>query len=236
MTLEDLLGPAFLSEGYVGHLSYLLLVISMMMRNMAALRLFVIASALTGIAYDLVWLRNPVGVFWEGLLLLVTLVQLIRLWHRDRRARFTDDEARMIAAWFKGASAGQHRLLLDMGRWENLPEGTILTREGERPDFLCFLSEGVARVEIDSQLVAEVGPGHFIGEMSLLDENRASASTHLAGPARLWRIERDKVERLRDTGSALWPVLEAAITLDMRAKIIAGNRRGAGAADPATAG
>ncbi|KPP89727.1 MAG: Cyclic nucleotide-binding domain [Rhodobacteraceae bacterium HLUCCA08] len=228
MTLEDLFGPAFLSEGYVGHLSYLLLVISMMMRNMLALRLFVIASALVGIVYDWIWLGNPVGVFWEALLLLVTLVQLVLLWHRDRRARFSDEEARMIAAWFRSGSTGQHRLLLDMGRWEDLPAGTTLTRDGERPDFLCYLSDGAARVAIDDQVLAMIGPGHFIGEMSLLDENRASASARLTGPSRMWRIERAKVERLRDTGSALWPVLEAAITLDMRAKIIAGNRRGAG--------
>lgn len=48
------INAAFSTGGFVGHLFYVLLIISMTMRDITYLRLFVIASALVGIAYDLV--------------------------------------------------------------------------------------------------------------------------------------------------------------------------------------
>lgn len=64
MTWSDLLGPAFLADGYVGHLSYLLLVISMMMRRMLLLRLFVIASALS--ASPMICSGSTTRSVWSG--------------------------------------------------------------------------------------------------------------------------------------------------------------------------
>ena len=55
---------SFITEGWMGHLSYLLLVFSMLMRRMLWLRLFVTASAVAGVLFDGLWLQNWVGVFW----------------------------------------------------------------------------------------------------------------------------------------------------------------------------
>jgi hypothetical protein len=73
LTLES----AFSTGGLVGHASYLLLVLSMMMRGMTLLRIFVILSAFVSILYDMVWLKDPVGVFWESMLVLVNIVQFV---------------------------------------------------------------------------------------------------------------------------------------------------------------
>ena len=214
---------AFSTGGLVGHLSYVLLVISMLMRNISALRLFVIASALVGIAYDLVWLRNPVGVFWEALLLIVNLVQLWLLWQRDRRARFSAEEAEFIAERLAGLSPGRCRDLLDMGRWENLPPGSELTRQGAAPRFLTYLAQGAAEVRVDGRRLTSVGAGHFVGEMSLLGDGLASATVTAPGPLRVWRIEMEKVTRLEEARPTIANALKAGIAQDMRRKIVAGN-------------
>jgi hypothetical protein len=53
LTLESALSP----QGLFGHTSYILLVISMMMRRMVWLRILVILSAIVGITYASVVLR-----------------------------------------------------------------------------------------------------------------------------------------------------------------------------------
>lgn len=70
LTIESALSPG----GLVGHTSYLLLVVSMLMRRMWLLRILVIASSLVAITYDMVWLKDPVGVFWESLLVSVNVI------------------------------------------------------------------------------------------------------------------------------------------------------------------
>lgn len=221
--MEYWIDAAFSTGGFVGHLSYVLLVVSMMMRDISVLRLFVIASALAGIAYDLFWLRNPVGVFWEGLLLLVNVVQLYLLWRRDRRAQFTEEEDAYISSRLQGLSPGRCRDFLNIGRWEDLSEGHVLTRQHERPEYLTYLAKGAAKIMVDGREVATVLGGHYVGEMSLLGDGDASATVVISEPARVWRIKTDKVMKLKQDRPNIANALQAGIAVDMRRKIVASN-------------
>ncbi len=217
---------SFITDGWAGHLSYLLLVLSMLMRRMFWLRLFVIASALAGIAFDHFWLNNPVGVFWQTLLILVNLAELFILWRNDRRASFSAEEKRFRDTLLPGLSPGRTRRFLDHGRWETLAPGTVLTREGQPPDFLTYLDDGDIRIEAHGRLLRVVAGGHFIGEMSLMGDGRAVATATVQTHARVWRIERVKLARLRDTAPATMSVLELGIARDMRAKLVFQNATG----------
>ena len=214
---------AFSTGGLVGHLSYILLVASMMMRDISTLRLLVIASAIAGIAYDLFWLGNPVGVFWEGLLLIVNVTQLYLLWRQNRKATFSDEEKRLISTRLKGLSPGRCRDLIDMGRWENLASGSVLTRQAEQPEFLTYLANGAATISVDDQKVATVRAGHYIGEMSILGQGHATATVVTTQPARVWRIEPQKVARLIQDRPNIANALQAGIAMDMQQKIVATN-------------
>lgn len=82
LTLESALSPG----GLLANLSWLLLVASMATRSMLRLRILAILSGLTGVAYDVFWLHDPVGTFWESGFVLVNLGQWIWL-IRERRRR-----------------------------------------------------------------------------------------------------------------------------------------------------
>jgi len=221
--LENWIVSAFSAGGFVGHLSYVLLIVSMMMRDISLLRLFVVASAIVGIAYDLVWLKNPVGVFWEALLLLVNLVQLLLIWRDNRKAKFSNEEAAFVGERLKGLSPSHARHLLDLGRWETLPAGSVLTTQGETPAFLTFIADGEATVEVDGKPAAYVAGGNYIGEMALVGEACASATVRLTKLARVWRLEFSKIDRLKKNSPTIANALQAGITDDMRRKILASN-------------
>jgi CRP/FNR family cyclic AMP-dependent transcriptional regulator len=58
-----------------------------------------------------------------------------------------------------------------------VPEGTMLTREGDSGREFFVVVEGRARVAVgDRSRVAALGPGASFGEMSLLDQGPRSAS------------------------------------------------------------
>lgn len=214
----------FLTDGFFGHLSYVLLIVSSLMRRMFWLRLFVLGSAVAGIIYDGIIIGNTVGAFWQVLLVIVNVVQLVRLWLRDHRARFTAEEQGMIDSWLQGGTPGAKRLLLDLGRWETLEPGAVLTEEGKRPRFLSFLTSGTARVTADAEEVLTVTPGHFIGEMSLMGDGLASATVSVAETARVWQIERVKLDRMKMNQPELYGLIEAGTALNLRNKVIRGNR------------
>jgi len=87
-----------LSEGgLVGNLSYILLIVSMAMRDIFWLRLFAICAGLMGAAYAYLWLNHPVGVFWELCFTLVNVVQWSVLLYERRLRKLSPEDARIKA-------------------------------------------------------------------------------------------------------------------------------------------
>ncbi len=214
---------AFSVGGLVGHVAYLLLVLSMLMRTLFWLRLLVIASALTAILYAGLWLRDPVSLFWESLLVTVNVIQIAVEWGRRRRARFSAEEHAFVKARFPGLGPHEARRLLDLGQWGDLAPGTRLTTQDRTVTRLVYLAGGRVDVEVDGRRVATCLPGNFVGEMSLVDGGTASATTTVAESARAWQISSQVVERLRADQGRLIAALELGIAQDLKAKIMAAN-------------
>jgi CRP-like cAMP-binding protein len=66
----------------------------------------------------------------------------------------------------------------------SFPAGHVLCREGEPGRELMLVLEGSARVEKQGQAVATLGPGEFVGELSLLDLGPRTASVVADGAMR----------------------------------------------------
>lgn len=223
--MELTLDSAFSTGGMVGHLAYVLLVASMLMRSMVWLRIVVIASALVAVLYAAVWLGDPVSLFWETMLVAVNIAQLTLTWVLNRRARFTAEEQGFVDARLPGLSRQEARRLLNLGQWQDVPQGHELTRQGAKVATLVYLTGGAARVQVDGRTVATIQPGHFVGEMSVVDGGPASATVAMAAPGRLWALPRPALDRLRADGSRLAAALELAIAHDLKAKVVLANTR-----------
>jgi hypothetical protein len=223
--LELTLESAFSTGGLVGHTSYLLLVASMLMRDMTRLRILVIASALVAITYDTVWLKDPIGVFWETLLVTVNVVQIGLIWNKNRRTQFNADEQALVNARLSRLDPHDARAILNMGFWADGAAGTELTRQNRPVRFLVYLLSGQVDILCDDQKVGTCVPGNFIGEMSLLDNSNASATAVVAAPSRYWMIPTDEIRKMRIVAPELAEAIEMGIAQDLKTKILALNAR-----------
>jgi hypothetical protein len=221
LTLESALSPGAM----VGHFAYLLLVISMLMRSITWLRIFVILSAIVALIYGWVFLHDPVTVFWETMLIIVNVVQIFLIWQANRRATFNEDEKRMIAERLRGLSPREARRLLDMGLWVEGAPGTELTEQGQPVKHLVYLVSGLAEIDVDGRIVGQCEAGNFVGEMSLVDGGPASATARVTEQAHYWMIATDKLRKLRAEASPLMAALEVGIAHDLKTKIMASNSR-----------
>ncbi|MEM1072875.1 MAG: cyclic nucleotide-binding domain-containing protein [Pseudomonadota bacterium] len=214
---------AFSTGGLVGHISYVLLITSMTMRSMTWLRILVIGYAIVSITYAAVWLKDPVSIFWETVLVIVNLIQLAREWLRQRRAVFSDEEARFVATRFSGLSKADARQLLNLGVWVDGATGTNLTTEGEPVDHVAYISEGSVDVYHSDARVGTCRPGNFIGEMSVLGHTAASATAVVAEKARYWLIPSEKLLELQEHSPTLASAFQAGIAQDLSTKVISNN-------------
>ncbi|GAB3594234.1 hypothetical protein GCM10027446_17760 [Angustibacter peucedani] len=67
----------------------------------------------------------------------------------------------------------------------HLAAGEVLTRQGEPGAELYLLLDGVLRVDVDGDPLAEVGPGAVLGERALLEEGRRTSTLTAVTPSRV---------------------------------------------------
>ena len=90
--------------------------------------------------------------------------------------------------------------LAKSGRFETLPVETRLATQGASHRTLCVLLSGKASVYChahgDYVHLADVKPGETIGEMNMIDPQKASADVTITEKARVWIIEVEQFQTI----------------------------------------
>ncbi len=89
----------------------------------------------------------------------------------------------------------------------SVAEGTAIIREGEGGREFVIVSEGTVRITRGDEVLAERGPGAFIGEIALLDGSPRNATVVATSAVRAYVLNRAEFETL------------VADSPDLRAKI-----------------
>ena len=77
-------------------------------------------------------------------------------------------------------------------------DGEALTRQGEPGDDFFLVVDGTVVVERNGQRVAKLGPGDFLGEISLVDGRPRTATATADGPVRLLVLSHRDFDQLLD--------------------------------------
>ena len=78
----------------------------------------------------------------------------------------------------------------------SVSEGKHLVEEGDYAYEFMAIEEGSAEVRRGDQILAELGPGDFFGEMGLIDSERRNATVIAKTPLRLITLDRWDMKRL----------------------------------------
>jgi CRP/FNR family transcriptional regulator/CRP/FNR family cyclic AMP-dependent transcriptional regulator len=84
----------------------------------------------------------------------------------------------------------QLRAVAALSKVVEMPAGSVLMRAGEPGDEFFMIIDGAAMVEISPRKRRRMGPGEFLGEMSLLDGEPRSATVRAETDIRLLVVVR----------------------------------------------
>jgi len=96
-------------------------------------------------------------------------------------------------------------------------KGRVLTRQGGLGMEFLLILEGSARVERDGKVIARLGPGDFLGEMSLIDGKPRSATVIADSPSALLAVQARSFRTLLDTVPGLQRKVLIALCERLRA-------------------
>lgn len=209
-----------------GHFTYLLLIISMLMRRMVTLRLLAVASGLAKIVYRAVLVVDPVSVLWEAIFVLVNVVQLLIIWYYEYHHRYSEEQQHFADNMPADVDKAALKRLLDLSDLQRHAAGDVLTREGEPVTRLLYLADGIVQIEHGGRIVAICGPGDYIGELSYLSGNPASATAVVVKPARVLAFEQSRLAAAIKGDAPLRRTLESALNRNLAGKLVRSNEAG----------
>jgi Cyclic nucleotide-binding domain len=203
----------------VGHLNYILVILSVSMSSMRWLRIFAIASGAVGVFYYGFLVSDEISATWEFIFALVNAIQLAIVFLSGRRRARDEDEVLLVETVMPTLDGNLRARLLKMARWQTREPGEVLVEEGEDTPHLVFVARGAASVEKGGVLVGVCGPGDFLGEMSFLTGRPASATVRVANEVRCCVFDPEKLKLMARKAPAIRQALEFSFNRNLVGKL-----------------
>src|SRR5262249_12415537 len=150
--------------------------VALAMPTIGLIRWMALVAGIAGALLATFVASDPIGFFWWGLLIVVTLVRIVFSTSRRPGRPLTAEEQVFRDRVVPRLSPGQVRRLLDAGQWREVMPGATLTRAGERVSELGFIVRGQVDIIVDGRKVAECGPASLVGEIGMSTGNPATAT------------------------------------------------------------
>jgi hypothetical protein len=224
---QSLTSPVLLA----GHFTYVLMLLSLLMRRIAWLRALAIIAGLAKIIYRLFFVYDPVSVMWETIFVFVNLGQLLLIWWENRRPKLSAEAQQFIDTVAPELPNSAIRALLKRGEWAHVASGTRLIEEGQSVSGLTYIAKGRVAIQRGSRSVASCTTGDFLGEMTYHNRKAATATAVALEPLRVLRFARDPLERLIKRKPVIRYALQASFNRNLIDKLARSND--AGDAQPA---
>ncbi len=204
------------------HLGYALMLVALLMRDILWLRLLLIlAQSLLGL-YGLAAGNSAVAA-WNFIFVGINVARTVRLVLERRPIHLPRDQEQMYKQLFLSMSRREFLYLWEMGN-PGRSDGAVLVREGEAQRELLLLLGGEVVVRKEGREMARLKRGQFVGEMSFISGEPASADVLADGPVNYIAWPQDKVRALQQLNPALLVKLQHVLGRDLTSKVKAASR------------
>ncbi|WP_370188848.1 Crp/Fnr family transcriptional regulator [Qipengyuania sp.] len=149
----------------------------------------------------------------------VNAVQISVLRRRARRGSMLEEESSLFGRLLGVEDPGRQQHLRDLMTWLDVEEGEVLMRQDQPDPPLIYVARGGVRVECDGRIVGTCGPEEFLGEMSLVSGQTASATVIVAERSRVATFDRDALAHYARAVPEVDTALTHALNRGLAAKV-----------------
>lgn len=205
-----------------GHAAFALIMLSYLVRDLFWLRCLSIVASLAGIAYNYFVPTSPLWlvIYWNLVFVGINAIQLEIMRREKRGVRFSEEEQELYDTLFQRFSPVEFNRLVRCGRWVKADAGAVLAVQGEPVRDLILLSNGRVAVEAGGECIAHLSSGEFVGEMSLVTGQMATATVRAEGPVRYLAWPKPALEQLLTRYPSMRFALQVVLSADLTRKLM----------------
>lgn len=206
---------------WLGHLTFVLIAVSYLVRDMLLLRLLSIVASVAGILYYLYVPAGPLWLVinWNLAFLAVNLLQVLRIIYDRREISFSEEQKELYETVFNHFSPIEFLKMMRLSEWRTAEKGEVLARQDVYLEQMMLIYSGQAEVEIDNQLINRLKDGDFIGEMSFLSAKNATATVTATDTTRYLCWQKSDLGRMLQRNPNIRFALQAVIGQDLTRKL-----------------
>ena len=205
------------------HLAALLLVAASLITRPRLMRLLAASAGIMAVVHFALAGAGIAWWFWAILFASINAVRFAGLAMRARSGKLLEEERELFDEVMKIGEPGQQRHLKDLIDWRDIAAGDALVAQGQTNPPLIYVARGRARIEVDGKQVGECAPGDFLGEMSLISGQIATATVSAAEPMRVARFDREGLAQLARAAPDVGRALDSALNRSLAAKVLRMN-------------
>jgi CRP-like cAMP-binding protein len=164
-----------LIDGFL-HGANVLYAASYSVRKILWLRVISVLAGISMIIY-FYFQREPLWVplYWSLVFVILNAVHTVILIYERRPLNFSLEEQKLFQMVFRTLTPIEFKKLLKQAAWQDASVNNSLVSKGQQLDHVYLIFSGLVSVMIEGQAVAQLKDGQFIGEMSFLTGETASA-------------------------------------------------------------
>lgn len=214
-------------------LAGLALAASMVPHQVRSIRLVALVAGLAAVVHF-----AAQGGFSAGLAIalgfvLINALRLLELHRRARSGTMTSEERELFDHVMQIENPSRQNRLKDLMIWRDVGVGERLIEQGQQEPPLIYIASGRAAIVRDGEVVSECGPGEFVGEMSHISGERASATVSVTHTMRMARLDRDALAQLARSLPEVGRAVDSAFNRSLAVKVLRMNQAAQSAEDDA---
>ncbi len=206
---------------FIGHLSYSLVALAFLLRDILLLRIVAIIASACNITYaigsDPI---NLIAAFWQSVFTIINVAWSIRLIYERRSVRFSEEERELYQSMFRNFTALEFMKLVRISKWHQAEPGQVLTELGEEPTDVMLIYNGEIEAKLPDGRNPRYRDGTFVGEISFIKGGAATATVQTVVPTRYVSWQKEELRALLRRNPAMAATLQSVFTEDLTKKLI----------------
>src|SRR5262245_57885842 len=208
-----------------GHLAFILVAVSFLVKDILWLRCLSIIASLSRITFNYFVPATPLWliIYWQFAFISINLFQIGRILRQRVGIRFTQEEKDFHESMFKSFAPFEFIKLVRTGEWKLAEKNVALLTEGSPVDSVLLIYNGIVSIEIAGREAAQLKDGDFIGEMSFVKGGLATASARTIEKTKYLEWPKANLKRFLERNPTTRFAMKSIISLDLTKKLERAN-------------
>ena len=200
------------------NLAYLMTFTALSIKEVLWLRVVLACSHSMIFINNYYYAQNYNVAVWNFIFILVNIIQVVRIYDDRKPRMIPQDMEDLYRGVFSAFTSKEFLYFMNLGEKEIINKQKLISLGDHQKDLLLVLN-GDALVMREGKHLAKLNRGQFLGEISFLTDQPASADVYAKDELQYIKWDQSKIRAIKISNNAFWAKLNSVLTNDLTAKI-----------------